>query len=109
MRPAAYFIGEDEPAHHFALNFEQYTHFTSPIRRYADVMLHRVLNAILEKKTKEQFLAEDLDDDDREAVPEQEQGLKQLMLPELNVDDLEDDQYDKHGRVKSGKALGAGR
>ncbi|CAD7936801.1 unnamed protein product [Amoebophrya sp. A25] len=108
MRPAAYFIGEEESSHHFALNFDQYTHFTSPIRRYADVMVHRVLNAILEKKTKEQFLQEDLDDDDREAVPEKDQGLKTL-LPDLNTDDLEEDEYDKHGRVKTGKALGAGR
>ncbi|KAI0318692.1 RNB-domain-containing protein [Amylostereum chailletii] len=34
--------------HHFALNVPLYTHFTSPIRRYADIMVHRQLESILQ-------------------------------------------------------------
>ncbi|KAI9606276.1 hypothetical protein KEM48_001986 [Puccinia striiformis f. sp. tritici PST-130] len=32
---------------HYALNLPVYTHFTSPIRRFADVMVHRQLEAVL--------------------------------------------------------------
>jgi len=38
---------------HFGLGFSHYSHFTSPIRRYSDLILHRLIKAQL-KDNKEQ-------------------------------------------------------
>lgn len=42
LRKAAY---RSSPDGHFGLNKNDYTHFTSPIRRYSDLVVHRVLDA----------------------------------------------------------------
>ena len=47
-----------KPLAHFGLGFESYTHFTSPIRRYSDLIVHRILKAILHKDKNLPFLLE---------------------------------------------------
>ena len=46
---------------HFGLSSSHYTHFTSPIRRYADLMVHRVLFSSIDNSAKQLKLA-DLDE-----------------------------------------------
>lgn len=50
MHRAKYFISGKVPQHlypHYALNVPLYTHFTNPSRRYADLVVHRQLEAVL--------------------------------------------------------------
>tara|TARA_B100001758_G_C18412726_1_gene617026 strand:- start:1336 stop:3465 length:2130 start_codon:yes stop_codon:yes gene_type:complete len=57
MSKAAY---STENIGHYGLAFEYYSHFTSPIRRYADLIVHRNLLDLLENKSKYQNTSADL-------------------------------------------------
>ncbi|KAG0226883.1 hypothetical protein BGW41_004060 [Actinomortierella wolfii] len=55
MHRAKYFCSgmlDTAKHHHYALNAPVYTHFTSPIRRYADIIVHRMLEASLTGESK---------------------------------------------------------
>lgn len=56
MTAAEYFVIDQCPSKawgHYALAIPYYTHFTSPIRRYADVMVHRFLQEGLQLEKKQ--------------------------------------------------------
>lgn len=59
MREALYVCtGQADPnaLYHYGLALEYYTHFTSPIRRYADLLVHRVLMAAISKDEEEEAM-----------------------------------------------------
>jgi ribonuclease R len=45
-------------ASHFSLGYEAYTHFTSPIRRYSDLLVHRILNNEMVTDEQRKLMAE---------------------------------------------------
>lgn len=80
---------------HFGLASSHYTHFTSPIRRYADLMVHRILNLIISKKTDEKFLSdidlkntcENISKAERHAMKAEEESI-QIKLVEYMSDKI---------------------
>ena len=66
---------------HYGLHFDYYTHFTSPIRRYSDVLVHRILEKNLEEdhredKTKLESMCAHISRQERRAMETERDSIK---------------------------------
>ncbi|XP_067677519.1 3'-5' exoribonuclease HELZ2-like [Haliotis asinina] len=52
--------GTGNDLQHFSLNIQPYTHFTSPIRRYVDLINHRLMHALLEQRNTSPYSLEEM-------------------------------------------------
>ncbi len=75
---------------HFGLGFKSYSHFTSPIRRYSDLVLHRILKS---KKTPENI------DEICEYISIQERKINELVW------DFEDRKYARWAKEHIGEEI----
>lgn len=80
----------EKRAGHFGLGFESYSHFTSPIRRYADLVLHRIL--------KTNKIPNDIDDI-CQSISTTERRINELVW------DFEDRKYSRWAEQNKGKKI----
>ena len=88
---------------HYGLNFKKYCHFTSPIRRYPDLVIHRIISEFLAGKSVNKYKKFVVD----AAIQSSETEVNAFMC-EREVDDLKKAEYmsGKIGEVFSGYISG---
>ena len=59
FQKAIYEVGKDKL--HYALGIKNYVHFTSPIRRYNDIIIHKILNSIINSEKEYIINQEDIE------------------------------------------------
>ncbi len=87
---------------HYGLAFDYYGHFTSPIRRYADLLVHRILFAKLSGKTFEdnkslEAWCKHISGTEKSAVEAERESTKYMQVKYMQ---------DKIGETYSGKITG---
>ena len=100
MKKAQY--SEKDPGH-FCLGFKHYTHFTSPIRRYPDLVTHRLLKESLNHKLsahEKKILAKEMKETAEQSTLKEEKAVK----VEREITDLRRTQFmsDKIGKSFTG-------
>jgi ribonuclease R len=100
MKQAIY---SDENAGHFGLAFTDYTHFTSPIRRYPDLIVHRLLKLLMRGKYGKREQAR-MEAELPETTARSSATERKAMEAEREILDLKKTQFmkDKVGEVYEG-------
>lgn len=103
MKKAVYSIYNDG---HFALASPRYSHFTSPIRRYPDLEIHRVLKSVLKNEIDYDCM-DKLTDKLNEVALLSSQNEQKAEQCEREVDKLKSAEYleDKIGSLYEGKIV----
>lgn len=82
-----------EPAPHMGMGLSAYTNFTSPLRRYNDLLVHRIIKQLLKSKTADTVPAEIIEqmqekqNNSRNAMWQSEQWLKAQWLEQQPADE----------------------
>jgi len=85
-------IYSSEPGIHFGLAAQYYSHFTAPIRRYPDLVIHRIIKAYLNGKINNQ-MQESLESRLPEIADHTSMTEKRAEEAEREVEDMKKAQY----------------